>query len=155
MASTIRRDLVRMLSGENAHASFEASLEGLPPRQRHVRPKPELHSVWELVEHLRIAQEDIHRYMVDPEWVSPAWPSAYWPDSSLALTARRWNGSVRGFLADRARVIALVRNPRIELTAEIPHAGVSYLREILLIADHNAYHVGQIILVRKLLGAWR
>ncbi|HEU4390010.1 MAG TPA: DinB family protein, partial [Blastocatellia bacterium] len=113
------------------------------------------HSAWELLEHMRLAQEDILEYTLDPKWVSPPFPEGYWPDSSKRVPAKAWSDSVARFLADLRRVIQLVRDPRIDVTAKIPHGeGRTYLRQALLVADHNAYHLGQIVDLRKALGDW-
>jgi hypothetical protein len=114
------------------------------------------HSVWELLEHMRLAQEDIVEYTLDPGWVSPPFPEGYWPDTSKRVSVKAWDESVSGFLTGLRKVIKLVRNPRIDLTAKIPHGeGRTYLRQALLVADHNAYHLGQIVDVRKALGDWK
>jgi hypothetical protein len=104
---------------------------------------------------MRIAQEDILRYTLNPRWESPSWPGGYWPDPEKSLTAAVWSSSVKRFFDDLKEAKALIRNRSIDLTAEIPHGeGRTYLREVLLIADHNAYHLGQIVSVRKLLNDW-
>ena len=119
------------------------------------RPGPGRHSIWELLEHLRIAQEDILRYTLDPSWRSPEWPTGYWPGDKGPVSDRRWSASVSAFLADLEEACALVRDRSRDLTARIPHGeGRTYLRQALLIADHNAYHLGQIVETRKALGNW-
>jgi hypothetical protein len=153
--SLLRQDLLRLLEGKNAHAPMEDVLRGVSPALRLVRPDRSLHSVWEQIEHMRLAQEDILHYTLDRDWISPEWPSGYWPERPRTLSPARWKASVVGFSRDLEKVKAVVRNRRIDLTSTIPHAGVTYLREILLIADHNAYHAGQIVQIRKLLGDWR
>jgi len=106
---------------------------------------------------MRRAQEDILRYTVDAEWVSPPFPEGYWPDGAEAVTDEMWAASVAAFFADLEEVIQLAQNLNVDLTAEIPHGegGHTYLREILLVADHNAYHLGQIVQTRKALGDWK
>jgi hypothetical protein len=151
----LRRQLVELLTGEHAHAGFRKSIDGLDPALRGRRPGPGTHSIYEELEHLRLAQEDILRYTLDPGWKSPPWPEGYWP-SGPEPTEAEWSASVKGFESDLQELAAVARRPDLELTAQIPHGekGHSYLREILLAADHNAYHLGQIVLTRKLLGAW-
>ena len=101
---------------------------------------------------MRLAQEDILRYTLDEKWISPPWPEGYWPEDNDELTAERWAETLSGFAADLAEVIALVQEGRRDLTAMIPHGeGRTYLRQILLVADHNAYHTGQIAFIRKVL----
>jgi len=151
----LRADLVELLKGGSAHLTWERALKGLLPELRAAPPGPALHTIWELLEHMRIAQEDILRYTLDARWKSPAWPSGYWPEVKKPTEAR-WRKSVEGFRRDLASVLALVRDPRVDLTAPIPHGGGhSALREVLLVADHNAHHLGQIVQARRLLGAWK
>lgn len=154
--SGLRKALVEVLNGENAHVTARRALDGVKPRLRNVRPPGAPHSIWEMLEHLRIAQEDILRYTLDASWVSPAFPDHYWPAPTPRLTEKAWSSSVSQFFADLEEVIKLAGNTRIDLTAKIPHGeGRTYLRQVLLVADHNAYHLGQIVQVRKLLGDWR
>ncbi len=105
---------------------------------------------------MRLAQEDILRYMLDPNWVSPPFPEGYWPKTKEAVTEEVWGTSVAAFFADLEEIIQLAQNRNVDLTAEIPHGenGHTYLREILLVADHNAYHLGQIVQTRKAIGDW-
>jgi uncharacterized damage-inducible protein DinB len=153
--SRLRRDLLELLEGKGAHVAADAAFTDLAPEHRAVRPKEDGHTVWELLEHLRIAQEDILRYTLEPGWTSPAWPDGYWPENETP-TEEQWRTSLQGFRRDLEEVQALVRDPSRDLTSEIPHGeGRSYLREVLLVADHNAYHLGQVVEIRRLLGAWR
>jgi uncharacterized damage-inducible protein DinB len=152
--SRLRRDLLELLEGKGAHVAAEAAFADLAPEHRARRPVEDGHTVWELLEHLRIAQEDIVRYTLEPGWVSPPWPDGYWPEIETP-TEDQWQASLQGFRRDLEAMKALVRDPARDLTAEIPHGeGRSYLREVLLVADHNAYHLGQVIEVRRLVGAW-
>ena len=146
----LRKNLVELLEGGAAHVSARDAIEGIDPRSATTRPDRMPHSIWELLEHARIAQEDILRYTLDPDWKSPAWPEGYWPDNPAILDKKTLNKSVKSFLSDLDELIALARDGGRDLTAKIPHGeGRTYLREILLAADHNAYHLGQIVLVRK------
>lgn len=134
---------------------MDAALRGLAPRLRGVRSGEGLHSVWEELEHMRIAQEDILRYTLDAAWKSPTFPKGHWPPRP-APTPAEWSASVKRFAADLAEVVALVRDPKRDLTDRLPHGeGRTYLRQALLVADHNAYHVGQIVQTRKRLGVWK
>lgn len=155
--SILRKELVDLLQGRQAHATAKQALDGLKPELRNVRPVNGEHSVWEDFEHLRLAQEDILRYTVDPSWVSPTFPDGYWPKTTEQLTEEVWEKSVAAFFADLEELIELAQNPDVDLTAEIPHGegGHTYLREVLLVADHNAYHLGQIVQTRKALGDWK
>ena len=153
--TVLREQLVEMLRGGEAHIKAEAALANVSPEFRSLRPAAEVHSIWEELEHLRIAQEDILRYTIDASWESPKWPDGFWPAHSEAVSDQEWTASVEGFLADLEEVITLVQDAKLDLTANIPHgAGRTYLRQVLLVADHNAYHLGQIVQARKLLGDW-
>lgn len=154
--SILRQNLVDLLRGGQAHVTAQQALSGLTPTLRNVRPENGEHSVWEDWEHMRLAQEDILRYTVDASWVSPSFPDGYWPQLTEAVTEDMWANSVAAFFADLEELIQLAQNPSVDLTAEIPHGenGHTYLREILLVADHNAYHLGQIVQTRKALSNW-
>jgi uncharacterized damage-inducible protein DinB len=153
-ARRLRRDLLELLEGDSAHVTVERALDGLRAEHRAARPRGEGHTIWELLEHMRIAQEDILRYTLEPEWRSPRWPEGFWPAAGEP-TGKEWVNTTVAFTRDLEAICALVRDPDRDLTAEIPHGeGRSYLREVLLVADHNAYHLGQIVEVRRRLGAW-
>ncbi|MBZ5537968.1 MAG: DinB family protein [Acidobacteriia bacterium] len=153
--SVLRKNIIALLEGGQAYVTVRKSLAGIKAKNRNVRPRPEVRSVWEQLEHMRIAQEDILRYTLDPKWKSPQWPEGYWPDSKKRLTDALWTAATKDFFADLKELMNLVRNPRTDLTAEIPHGeGRTYLRQVLLTADHNAYHTGQIVAIRKMLGDW-
>lgn len=152
--TVLRNNLIELLKGASAHVGAERALEGVKAGLAVVRPSG-LHSMWEHLEHMRLTQEDILRYTLDPDWKSPAWPDGYWPSEVDALTEEMWADSVKKFLADLDEVAALVQNAEVDLTSVIPHGkGHTYLREVLLVADHNSYHLGQIVHIRKTLGEW-
>jgi hypothetical protein len=151
----LRKQLQALLEGGQAHASPERILSGADPRKCGQRPGPALHSPWQLLEHLRISQEDILRYTFDPDWKSPEWPEGYWPTAPAPGGQKAWDESAGRFLADLAEIVQHARDPRLDLLAELPHGGGrTYLRQFLLAADHNAYHLGQLVLARKFLGDW-
>jgi len=151
----LRENLVELLQGGSAHVTFDAAVKKINPAIRNFRPEPNLHSIYEEIEHIRIAQEDIYRYTVEEGWVSPPWPEGYWPDVKDDITDEQWNAAIDRFRKDQERLIQLIRDEKIDMTAEIPHGkGRTYLREILLVADHNAYHLGKIVDIRKSLGDW-
>jgi hypothetical protein len=152
----LRQHLLELLHGGHAHADFDTAVRGLPPALRGKRPKGAEHSPWELLEHLRIAQADILEFSRDAGHQSPAWPSGYWPQTAAPPDAKAWDKSVRAFRRDLKAMCDLVQSPSTDLYARIPHgSGQTILREALLAADHNAYHLGQLVLVRRLLGAWK
>ena len=154
--TVLRAQLVELLRGGEAHIKADAALANVSPQFRNVRPAAKVHSIWEELEHLRIAQEDILRYTIDASWNSPEFPGGFWPAKAESVTDEMWKASVDGFFADLEEVITLVQDAKLDLTAAIPHGeGRTYLREVLLVADHNAYHLGQIVQARKLLGDWR
>lgn len=153
--ASLRDHLVKLLDWKDAHASFDAAVEGVSIEHRGAVPPGASHSLWQLVEHLRLAQHDIHDFCVNPNYEEMDWPDDYWPFDPAPPSAGAWDESVAGYRADRARMIEIAKDASIDLHARIPHGtGQTYLREILLVADHNAYHIGQIVLVRKMLGSW-
>ncbi|HLG17985.1 MAG TPA: DinB family protein [Blastocatellia bacterium] len=154
-ASALRKNLIELLRGGAAHVTPEASLDGLKPENRHRRPARGLRTIWEELEHIRIAQADILRYTLDSSYKSLEFPREYWPAPKKRITDKEWAATVSGFYSDLDRLVRLVTKKRLDLTARIPHGeGRTYLREVLLAADHNAYHFGQIVAIRKLLGDW-
>ena len=151
-----REQLARLLSWEDAHAGFEAAVADLPPADRGRQPAGLPYSPWQLVEHLRITQHDILDFCRNPAYVERKWPDDYWPSSPSPWTRRRPGTRAFGSSSrDRAALQELARDPAVALEARIPHGtGQTYLRELLLAADHAAYHIGELIVVRRLLGAW-
>lgn len=154
-ADPFREQLVALLKGGNAHVDFDGAISDLAPALRGRRPDGHPHSPWELLEHMRIAQWDILDFSRNPKHVSPDWPSGYWPPSPEPPTGEAWDNSLAAFHKDLSEMIALVNDPAVDLMAKIPGGdGQTILREALLVADHNAYHLGQMVVVRRLLGAW-
>jgi len=153
--TVLREQLVELLTGGHAHADLKTALRGLDPSLRGRRASDSAHSIYEELEHMRLAQQDILRYTVDPGWTSPAWPEGYWPKQTEPTEAE-WTACLNGLQSDLEELVALVRRRDLELTSHFAHGqeGHTYLRQVLLTADHNAYHLGQIVLIRKLLGAW-
>ena len=153
--SSLRSHLVELLQGGHAHLDFETAFADLPEKLRGARPKGQAHTPWRLLEHMRIAQWDILRFSIDPDHVSPEFPHGYWPAGDAPADDDAWDRAVTAFRADLGAMIDLVTNPATDLFAPIAHGqGQTILREALLVADHNAYHLGQLVTVRKLLGAW-
>lgn len=151
----LRRWLLWQLRGGHAHAPFEKAVAGLPPRLRGVRPRGLPYSPWMLVEHLRLAQWDIVEYCLNPRHVSPPWPEGYWPKDPAPPHAGAWASSIAAFQRDLRRMERLVASRKVDLLGPIPHARRhTYIREVLILVDHNAYHIGQLIVVRRVLGAW-
>jgi hypothetical protein len=151
----MREHLLYLLKGGGAHVNFERAIKGLPVELRGKRPRGAGHSPWEILEHMRIAQWDILEFSRDSQHVSPEWPRGYWPSSPKPPNAQAWAKSVRMFQAGLDAMCELVAGEKTDLLARIPHGdGQTILREALLVADHNAYHLGELVLVRRLLGAW-
>ena len=151
----LRRQLRSLLSGREAHVDWATALRGFPKQLRGARPKGAPHSAWELLEHARIAQRDILEFCRNPKHVSPKWPSGYWPKNRSPRSASEWNRTVERFRRDMRAMVKLVTDAKADLTAAIPHgSGQTLLREALLLADHNSYHLGQFVQLRRLLGSW-
>lgn len=150
---SLREHLLYLLRGGGAHLSFDKAVADIPPdlRGRTVRPVP--HSPWRLLEHMRIAQWDIVEFSRNAGHVSPAWPDGYWPRGDAPPDDCAWERTVDAFRTELATMCALVADPATDLFALIPHGdGQTVLREALLVADHNAYHLGQLVVIRRLLG---
>ena len=153
--SALRQHVVDLLTSKHAHADFEAAIKSMPVSLRGRRPKGAEHSPWQLLEHLRIAQWDILEFSVNPKHKSPEWPGGYWPKTKAPASAAAWGKSVQTFRKDLKRLCDLVDSESTDLFAKIPHGdGQTILRQALLTADHNAYHIGQFVLLRRLLGTW-
>lgn len=151
----LRRHLIYLLRGGGAHIGPQAAFRSLPVKARGVRPPGTQHSIWELLEHMRIAQWDILDFSRNPDYEHMDFPGDYWAESPAPPSRAAWEKSLRAFRADLKAMERLVGSPKIDLYARIPWgSGQTILREALLIADHNAYHLGQVVLVRRLLGAW-
>ena len=154
--AALRQHLISLLTEGNAHVDFESAIADLPAALRGTRPHGVDHSPWELLEHLRLAQWDILDFSRNPEYQPREWPKEYWPESPAPADDAAWEKSVNTFRQDLKEICELVSDQSTDLFAKIPHGeGQTILREALLVADHNAYHLGQLVLVRKLLGAWK
>ena len=152
----VREHLRKALSWSEGHVDWKTALAGLPAPLRGQKPAGAPHSAWELLEHVRIAQWDILEFSRDPKHVSPDFPSGYWPGASAPPNEAAWEKSVKSFETDLEAMAKLVADPKTDLAAPIPHgSGQTILREALLAADHNAYHLGQFVLLRRLLGNWK
>jgi len=135
--------------------SFDDAVLDFPPEFMNARPPNVPYTPWHLIEHLRIAQLDILEFTLNPHHVSPDWPVGYWPSPELTADEPTWQASLDAFRADLQTVKQLAMDSTIDLMAEIPHApGYTYLREILLVADHNAYHIGEFAILRQIMGTW-
>jgi len=151
----LREHVLYLLRGGGAHLDFDKAVADIPSDLRGRTFPPVPHSPWRLLEHMRIAQWDILEFSRNPKHVSPPWPDGYWPHGDAPPDERAWDLAVDAFRADLQTMCALVADPATNLFAAIPHGdGQTVLREALLLADHNAYHLGQLVVVRRLLGCW-
>ena len=153
---SLRKHLLDLLGGGGAHAKFDDVTDDFPPNLRGAKPAGLPHSPWMLLEHLRLAQWDILEFSRNSQHVSPKWPEGYWPEKEAPPDAHAWDESLERFRADLQAIEDLVVDKKTDLFARIPWGdGQTILREALLVADHNAYHIAQLVDVRRLLGAWK
>lgn len=151
----VRRQLRDVLGWGDAHVTFEKAVKGVPPRLRGIVPPGLPHSAWQLVEHIRLAQADILEFCVRRKYRHRKWPDDYWPKSAAPRNAEAWTRSLAAIRRDRRAFQRLALDRSVDLSARVPNGdGQTYLREILLVADHEAYHIGQLVLVRRALGNW-
>jgi hypothetical protein len=153
--SVIREQLLALLAGGNAHMGFDQVVADFPMDAINRRLPNVVYTPWHILEHLRIAQWDILEFIRNPDHVSPDWPAGYWPPREEQASAARWHQTIADFRADLQALKELVEHPQTDLTAPIPHAeGYTAFREILVVADHNAYHVGEFAILRQVMGTW-
>jgi uncharacterized damage-inducible protein DinB len=152
----LRQHVLDLLRGGGAHLNFDDAIAGLPAKLRGAKPARLPFTVWRLLEHMRIAQWDILEFSRNPKYISPEFPEDYWPKTDAPPSDVAWQKSVKAFHKDLKAMQELVASPKTDLFARIPHGtGQTILREALLVADHNAYHLGQVVMLRRLLGAWK
>jgi hypothetical protein len=153
---SLREHLVALLDSGNAYATFDKIVAGFPAKLRGEIPQGLPHSGWMILEHLRITQRDILDFSRNPKYAAPKWPDDYWPKRSSPPSAAAWDKGVKAFKADLSAMKKLISNSETDLLARIPWGdGQTILREALLIAEHNAYHLGQLTDVRRILGIWK
>ena len=153
---SVRDQLRRLLEWEDAHVGFDTAVANIPVKLRGTTPKGLPYSAWQLIEHLRIAQADILEFCRNPKYKELKWPDDYWPSKAAPPSTSAWNKSLRQFRKDRKALQQLATDAAIDLGARIPHgSGQTYLRELVLAADHAAYHIGQLVLLRRMLGIWK
>ena len=152
----LRQHLLYLLKEGGAHAMFEGATKDFPAKLRGKKVPNFPHTAWMLLEHMRIAQWDILEFSRNPNHESPKWPDGYWPKTDTPPTASAWAKSIASFRKDLKEMEALITNPKTDFYAPLPWGdGQTVLREAMLVADHNAYHVGQFVTLRRLLGAWK
>lgn len=148
--TALREQIAALLASGDAHKDFDSTVAEVSAGARGKRPAGAPHSAWELLEHMRIAQSDIVEYSKDAAHVSPAFPEGYWPASPEPPSETAWDESVAKFRADREGILALVNDENFDLFTKIPHSSANWLAQLLLIADHNTYHLGQLVLVMRM-----
>jgi hypothetical protein len=152
---SIRTHLLHLLQGDGAHADFDTAIKDLPADLRGKRPEGASHSLWEVLEHLRIAQRDILDYIHDVKHVSPDVPDGYWPSTPAPSSPKQWEHSVEAFRSDFAEALRLANGDSTDLLAPLHNLeDQTILRKLLMLADHNSYHLGELVLLRRLLGSW-
>jgi uncharacterized damage-inducible protein DinB len=151
----LRAQLAHILDWGEAHVGFDRAVKDIPLEMQGRKAPGFEHSPWQLLEHMRLAQEDILDFSVNAGYKEKQWPEEYWPKDPAPPDAGSWAASLSAFRADNEKLKQLARDPKIDLFAKIPHgSGQTYIREILLVADHNAYHIGQLVAARRALGIW-
>ena len=155
--SELRNQLVRMLTVRQAHMDFEDAVANFPKEHINTRPPNCEYTFWHLVEHLRICQKDIVEYIQSDDYHWPSFPDDLWPDSSAATDPAGWQRTIESFCADRQALVDIVNDPEVDLFAPLPNSGEyehNILREINIIASHNAYHTGELGIMRQMMGLW-
>jgi hypothetical protein len=151
----LRQHLLDLLQGGHAHMAFDEAVARFPREQMNSYPPHVAYTPWHLLEHLRITQWDILEFIRNPAHVSPDWPRGYWPSQSVQTDEAGWNRTIASFRADLQALYALVADPSTDLVSPLPHGtGQTVLREILLVADHNAYHIGEFAILRQVMQTW-
>ena len=153
--TSLRQQLGQNLRAGNAHMSFEDAVAEFPEAHINTRPENVDYTFWHLVEHLRLTQADILRYVTDPAYQEMEWPRDYWPDKHAVATEAEWDASVAGFLQDREALAAMIEDEGNDILMPSPsNAEHTLLREVLIISDHNAYHTGELAILRQITNAW-
>jgi uncharacterized damage-inducible protein DinB len=155
-SDALRAQLAKALEWAEAHVDFERAVEGVPAEARGRKPAGLPYSLWQLLEHLRLSQRDVLEFCRNSKYVEMKWPDDYWPKSDAPPDAAAWERSIAEFRRDRSALRTLATDPDLDLFATIPHgSGQTYIREVLLMIDHNAYHIGEIVAARRIMGLWR
>ena len=155
METVMREQVLALLRGGNAHMLLDEAIADFPLDRINERPPNVPYSPWQLLEHIRLTQEDILEFTRDPGWVSAPWPEGYWPTPDEAADPERWNATINAIRHNLGEMQQLVADPANSMTDDLPHApGYTLLREALLVADHNAYHLGEFAILRQVMGTW-
>jgi hypothetical protein len=155
MTDILRDQLLELIDGQGAHLPFEAAVAGFPDQAINERPPNVPYTPWHLLEHIRIAQRDILEYIRDRAYLAPSWPEEYWPAGDATATPGQWTATIAGIRADQQALRDLVADPATDLVATISGTpGHTILREVRLVGDHNAYHLGEFAILRQVMGTW-
>jgi Protein of unknown function (DUF664) len=151
----LRQQLLELIDGGHAHMGVGHAVADFPLSRINERPPHVSYSSWALLDHIRRTQEDIVRFILEPDYVSPPWPAGYWPPAEAQADEAAWQATLDGYAADLKKLRDLVADPQADLTGDLPHAaGYSLLREVLVVCDHTAYHVGEFGILRQVMGSW-
>jgi hypothetical protein len=151
----LREQLLELLRGGHAHMSFDQVVRDFPLDRINTRPPNTPYTPWRLLEHMRIAQWDIVEFIRDPDYESPEWPEGYWPDDEREANEEQWQDTLEAFRSDRRALEKMVTDPQVDLQADLAHAeGYNVLREVLVVADHSAYHIGELAMMRQVMDIW-
>ncbi|MGD9093693.1 MAG: DinB family protein [Anaerolineales bacterium] len=151
----VREQMLFLLGGGNAHLTFDQAVADFPLEAINSHPPNVDYTPWHLLEHIRIAQWDILEFSRDPGHVSPEWPEGYWPNPEAQADQAQWEETILSFRRDLKALQEIIKDPSTDLYSDLPHApGYNILREILLVADHNAYHIGELAILRQVMGLW-
>ena len=154
--NVLKANLIKSLQGGQAFVPYKKGLDNIKPELWNVRPNNEIHSIYEELEHMRRAQEDLFNYMLDSDWESPNWPEGFWPEPEKKLSEQEWDKSFNGFFDTLKKTVELVEDNNIDILSLVPGAlEYTYLREIMIIIEHNSYHYGKILDIRKALKDWK
>jgi hypothetical protein len=152
----VREQLLALLIGGNAHMTFEQAVAEFPTEHFNTKPINVTYTPWHILEHLRIAQWDILEFIRNPDHVSPQWPVGYWPHPDESTDQEGWDKTISSFLSNLGSLRNIIKDPDIDLYAPIPHAAdYTIFREILVVSDHNAYHIGEFAILRQVMGTWQ
>lgn len=154
--AALRQHILALLKGGQAHMTFDDAIADFPPQFMNAHPPNVTYTPWHLLEHLRITQFDILEYVRNPDYVSPEWPKGYWPSPDAQADLAAWDKTVQSFRADLQAMCDWVADPKNDMLTPLPHGynGHTLFREAVLIADHNAYHIGELGILRQVIGAW-
>lgn len=151
----VRQQLLALLNGGNAHMTFEQAVADFPDEHFNTRPLNIPYTPWHILEHLRIAQWDILDFIRNPDYITPEWPKEYWPDSEATAHQEQWDKTINSFLENLQSLRDIVSDPETDLYGPIPHApDYNIFREMLVVSDHNAYHIGEFAILRQVMSTW-